>query len=54
MPSIRDGKDAPILATALSEGIDYFVTGDKDFLILKDEIDSFKIVNMREFIMLFI
>ena len=54
MPSIRDGKDAPILATALSEGIDYFVTGDKDFLILKDEIDSFNIVNMREFIMLFI
>ncbi len=30
-PEMRDTKDSPILATAIMEGIDVFVTGDKDF-----------------------
>ncbi len=33
-PEVRDIKDSPILATAIMEGIDVFVTGDKDFLVL--------------------
>ena len=28
---MRDVKDSPILATAIMEGIDVFLTGDKDF-----------------------
>lgn len=32
-PQMRDTKDSPILATATMEGIDVFVTGDKDFLV---------------------
>lgn len=30
-PEMRDVKDSPILATAIMEGIDVFLTGDKDF-----------------------
>ena len=33
-PEMRDVKDSPILATAIMEGIDVFLTGDKDFLAL--------------------
>ena len=29
---MRDTKDSPILATAVMEDIDVFVTGDKDFV----------------------
>lgn len=32
-PEMRDIKDSPILATAIMEGIDMFITDDKDFLV---------------------
>ena len=47
-PRIRDIKDSPILATAILENVDVFVTGDKDFLVL--EIDTPDIVTMNEFV----
>lgn len=47
-PSVRDQKDSPILATAMMEGIDAFVTGDKDFLVLDIEIPQ--ILTMTEFL----
>jgi putative PIN family toxin of toxin-antitoxin system len=31
-PEMRDTKDSPILATAIMEEIDVFLTGEKDFL----------------------
>lgn len=36
-PEMRDVKDSPILATAIMENIDVFLTGDKDFLVLDVE-----------------
>lgn len=47
-PSVRDQKDSPILATALLEDTDVFITGDKDFLVL--DIDSPQIMTMKEFL----
>ena len=47
-PSVRDQKDSPILATAIMEDVNVFITGDKDFLVL--EIDNPKIVTMTEFL----
>ncbi|MDD6069352.1 MAG: putative toxin-antitoxin system toxin component, PIN family [Clostridiales bacterium] len=47
-PEMRDAKDPPILATAIMEGIDVFVTGDKDFLVL--DVDMPEIVTMAEFL----
>ena len=47
-PSVRDQKDSPILATAIMENIDIFVTGDKDFLVLA--VDNPKIITMAQFI----
>lgn len=47
-PKIRDSKDSPILATAIMEGIDVFVTGDKDFLVL--DVDMPVIVTIAEFL----
>ena len=47
-PEMRDAKDSPILATAIMEGIDVFVTGDKDFLVLDVELPE--IVTMVEFL----
>lgn len=47
-PEMRDTKDSPILATAIMEGIDVFVTGDKDFLVLDTNIPE--IVTMTEFL----
>lgn len=47
-PEMRDTKDSPILATAIMEGIDVFVTGDKDFLVLDVEIPE--ILTMAEFL----
>ena len=46
-PSARDAKDSPILATAILEDVDVFVTGDKDFLVLDIEMPD--IVTMAEF-----
>lgn len=48
LPSIRDQKDSPILATAIMEQVDVFVTGDKDFLVL--EIETPEILSMTEFL----
>lgn len=45
---MRDTKDSPILATALLESIDVFVTGDKDFLVL--DVDIPEIVTMAGFL----
>ena len=48
LPEIRDPKDSPILAAAVMEDIDVFVTGDKDFLVL--DIDMPEIVTMADFL----
>jgi predicted nucleic acid-binding protein len=47
-PEVRDAKDSPILATAILEEIDVFLTGDKDFLVLDVEIPE--IMSMAEFL----
>ena len=47
-PSVRDRKDSPILATAILENVDVFVTGDKDFLVLELEVPE--ILTMAEFL----
>ncbi len=47
-PSVRDAKDSPILATAILEEVDVFVTGDKDFLVLDVEMPD--IVTVAEFL----
>ena len=47
-PSVRDNKDTPILATAIQNNVDVFITGDKDFLVL--DIDTPQIMNMAEFL----
>lgn len=47
VPEIRDMKDSPILAAALMENVDVFVTGDKDFTTLV--IDTPKIMTMTDF-----
>lgn len=47
-PEMRDAKDAPILATAMMENIDVFLTGDKDFLVL--DIEMPEILTMTEFL----
>lgn len=48
LPEMRDAKDSPILATAIMEDIDVFLTGDKDFLVLDLEIPE--ILTMTEFL----
>ena len=47
-PEMRNVKDSPILATAIMEGIDVFLTGDKDFLVLEVEVPE--ILTMAEFL----
>ncbi len=47
-PSMRDRKDSPILATAILEDVDLFITGDRDFLVL--DIQNPKILTMTEFL----
>ena len=47
-PEMRDIKDAPILAIAIMEEIDVFMTGDKDFLVL--DINIPEMVTMKEFL----
>lgn len=46
-PHVRDIKDSPILATAILENIDVFITGDKDFLIL--DVQTPEILTMTGF-----
>ena len=45
---MRDAKNSPILATAIMESIDIFLTGDKDFLVL--DIDMPEIMTMTKFL----
>lgn len=47
-PEMRDEKDSPILATAMMEDIDVFLTGDKDFLVLDVEMPM--ILTMKDFL----
>ena len=47
-PEMRDVKYSPILATAIMEGIDVFLTGDKDFLVL--DVETPEILTMKEFL----
>ena len=49
IPSVRDQKDTPILAAAIENGADVFVTGDKDFLVL--DLPTPEIINMSEFLL---
>ncbi|MGL4209539.1 MAG: putative toxin-antitoxin system toxin component, PIN family [Candidatus Adiutrix sp.] len=44
---IRDNYDAPILYTAIIEGIDVFITGDKDFQNI--EVEKPTIMTIAEF-----
>ena len=44
----RDPFDDEILALAISNGVDYIITGDKDLLDLKD-YQSIKILSPRQF-----
>ena len=48
VPAIRDIDDEPILATAIFEGVDVLVTGDKDFLSI--ELTEPRIMTMAEFV----
>jgi len=47
-PQIWDVKDSPILATAIMEEIDVFLTGDKDFLVLDTKTPE--ILTMKQFL----
>lgn len=47
---IRDVKDRPILRAALNSDIDYFLTGDKDFL--ESEVTDLRIISVNEFLCL--
>lgn len=47
---IRDVKDRPILRSALNEGADLFLTGDKDFL--ESSVADPRIVNVNDFLSL--
>lgn len=47
-PAMRDINDLPILATAIMENVDVFVTGDKDFLVL--DLEILNIITMAEFL----
>lgn len=52
-PEMRDEKDRPILAAAIYNDVDFLVTGDKDFLILRDIVKKPMILTMTEFIELY-
>jgi putative PIN family toxin of toxin-antitoxin system len=49
---IRDPKDHPILTAALVGNVDYLVSGDNDFLVLRgdERLGSVQIVTAREFL----
>ena len=47
-PNLRDKQDLPILVSAILGGIDYLVTGDKDFFEV--ETDKIEIISAREFL----
>ena len=45
---IRDPKDRPILRAAINEGVDLFLTGDKDFL--DSSINDPRIISVSDFL----
>ncbi len=45
--NIRDPKDYPVLYTAIAEGVDILITGDKDFAEV--DIDRPEIMTPAEF-----
>lgn len=47
MPYVRDEKDYPILAAAMSADVDVLLSGDKDLLVV--EIDRPEILDSKEF-----
>ena len=47
-PPIRDAKDEPVLASAILSGVDFLVTGDKDFATI--EIDKPMILTPAAFL----
>jgi putative PIN family toxin of toxin-antitoxin system len=47
--TIRDGKDYPVLYTAMIEDVDILITGDKDFSDIKNKLERPKIVTPAEF-----
>lgn len=47
---IRDEKDRPILRAALSSRIDFFLTGDKDFL--ESAVEDPRIISVADFLVL--
>jgi len=50
IPSVRDKKDTPILAAAIRHDVDIFITGDLDFLVLADQVQTPLILTMSQFI----
>lgn len=47
---IRDSKDRPILRAALNEGVQLFLTGDKDFL--ESAVKDPRIISVPDFLAL--
>lgn len=52
-PSLRDRKDDYLLDAAVRFGADYLVTGDRDLLVIRDDLDQPKICTVTEFLDLF-
>jgi putative PIN family toxin of toxin-antitoxin system len=52
VPAIRDEKDQAILEAILLADIEYFITGDKDFLAVR--IGKPKIVTIAEFVEMYL
>ncbi len=48
-PLCRDPNDEMFIATAFAGKVDFLVSGDKDLLVLKNDLDL-KIVNPRQFL----
>lgn len=46
---LRDRTDVPVLASAIAAGADVLVTGDKDLLVVADQVEALKIMDPRSF-----
>jgi uncharacterized protein len=49
VPSVRDPDDAIVLASARAAGAEVLVTGDKDLLDIREEIEWLQIIDPRGF-----
>ena len=47
---VRDPDDSVVLQTAMNAEVDILITGDKDLLVLADEIEKPKIMKPRAFL----